>query len=159
MMGNVPNSPRLKEDSVTGIVATAEIDIAAPVSAVWNALTDPECIKQYFMGATVETDWQPGSPITWSGEYNGKPFADKGTIIEVQPERLLVLTHFSPMSGQPDAPENYHTITYHLAERDGKTRVSLNQDNNASDDEAEHARATWQSMLEGMKGIVEPAAT
>jgi uncharacterized protein YndB with AHSA1/START domain len=145
------------EEAMTGLVATAEIDIAAPASSVWQALIDPERIKQYFMGATVETDWQPGSPITWSGEYNGKPYQDKGTIVEVQPERLLVLTHFSPMTGQPDLPENYHTITYRLAERDDetKTNLTLSQDNNGSDDEVEHSRTTWQTMVEDIKRIVE----
>ncbi|MGH9099052.1 MAG: SRPBCC family protein, partial [Acidimicrobiales bacterium] len=133
---------------MANLVATVAIDIAAPASAVWHALTDPSCIKQYFMGATVETDWQPGSPITWSGEYNGKTYQDKGDIIEVQPQRLLVLTHFSPMTGQPDLPENYHTITYRLAEHNGTTNLSLNQDNNGSDEEVEHSRTTWQSMLE-----------
>ena len=123
---------------MAGLVAEAEIEIAAPASAVWEALTDPESIKEYFLGATVETDWKPGSPITWSGEYNGKPFQDKGTIIDAQPERLLVLTHFSPMTGQPDLPENYHTITYQLTERDGTTNLSLRQDNNGSDEEVEH---------------------
>jgi hypothetical protein len=29
-------------------------------------------------GATVETDWRPGSAITWSGEYNGQRYRDKG---------------------------------------------------------------------------------
>jgi uncharacterized protein YndB with AHSA1/START domain len=143
------------EEAMKGLVATAEIDIAGPASSVWQALTDPERIKQYFMGATVETDWQPGSPITWSGEYNGKPYQDKGTIIEVQREHLLVLTHFSPMTGQPDLPENYHTITYRLAERDDKTNLTLSQDNNGSDDEVEHSRTTWQAMVEDIKRIVE----
>jgi uncharacterized protein YndB with AHSA1/START domain len=140
---------------LTGLVATAEIDIAAPASVVWEALTDPERIRQYFMGATVETDWQPGSPITWSGEYNGQSYQDKGTVIETQPGRLLVLTHFSPITGQPDRPENYHTITYRLAEHDGRTDLSLSQDNNGNDDEVEHSRATWQSMLEAIKRLIE----
>lgn len=143
---------------MAGLVAVAEIEIAAPTSAVWRALTDPECIKQYFMGATVETDWQPGSPITWSGEYNGEPYQDKGSIIEVQPQNLLVLSHFSPMTGKPDLPENYHTITYRLDERDGKTHLSLSQDNNGSDDEVQHSRTTWQSMLESIKRLIEPSA-
>lgn len=140
---------------MTGLVAAAEIDITAPAPAIWQALTDPERIKKYFMGATVETDWQPGSPITWSGEYNGKPYQDKGSVIEVQPHRLLVLTHFSPMTGKPDLPENYHTITYRLVEHDGKTNLSLSQDNNGSDEEVEHSRTTWQNMLEAIKRLVE----
>jgi uncharacterized protein YndB with AHSA1/START domain len=140
---------------MTGLVAAAAVDIAAPASAVWQALTDPERIKMYFMGAAVETDWRPGSPIIWSGEYNGKPYQDKGSIIEVQPRHMLVLTHFSPMTGQPDVPENYHTITYRLAEENGRTTLSLTQDNNGSDDEVEHSRTTWQNMLESIKRIVE----
>ena len=31
------------------------------------------------------------------------------------------MTHFSPLSGEPDAPENYHTLVYELEEDDGKT--------------------------------------
>jgi uncharacterized protein YndB with AHSA1/START domain len=137
------------------LVATAEIDVAASPAAVWRALTDPERIKQYFLGATVETDWQPGSTITWSGEYNGRPYRDKGTVLEVQPEARLVVTHFSPMSGQPDVPESYHTVSYQLTERAGGTHLSLAQDNNASAEEVEHARTTWQGMLEALKRLVE----
>lgn len=140
---------------MAGIVATAEIDIAAPAAAVWQALTDPERIAQYFLGATVETDWQPGSSITWSGEYNGHPYRDKGTVLEVQPGKLLAVTHFSPMSGQPDVPENYHTITYRLAGTANGTHISLSQDNNASGEQAEHSRSTWQSMLATLKQFVE----
>lgn len=140
---------------MAGLVATAEIEIAAPPDAVWQALTDPACIKQYFLGATVETDWRSGSPITWSGEYNGRPYQDKGTVLEARPQTRLVVTHFSPMSGQPDVPENYHTVTYQLAERAGQTHLSLSQDNNASPEEVEHSRSTWESMLEALKGFVE----
>lgn len=55
--------------TMTNLIATAELDIAAMPKQVWQALTDPALIKQYFMGADVETDWKPGSPITWKGEY------------------------------------------------------------------------------------------
>lgn len=140
---------------MAGLVATAEIDVAASPAAVWRALTDPERIKQYFLGATVETDWQPGSTITWSGEYNGHPYRDKGAVLEVRPEARLVVTHFSPMSGQPDVPESYHTVTYQLTERAGGTHLGLAQDNNTSAEEVEHARATWQGMLEALKHVVE----
>ncbi len=140
---------------MAGLVATAEIEIAAPPAKVWRALTDPEAIKQYFLGATVETDWVPGSTITWSGDYNGRPYRDKGTVIEVRPSALLVVTHFSPLTGLPDVPDNYHTITYRLAEIGDSTRVSLSQDNNGSPDEVEHSRGNWQSMLGALKHFVE----
>jgi uncharacterized protein YndB with AHSA1/START domain len=140
---------------VTGLVATAEIEIAAPPSAVWGALTDPERIKQYFFGAVVETDWSPGSTITWSGEYGGRPYLDKGRVVDVQARSRLEVTHFSPMTGKPDLPENYHTITYELSPEGTGTRLSLTQDNNTDADAVEHARDNWQRMLEALKRVVE----
>ena len=135
--------------------ATAEIEIDAPPARVWQALTDPEQIKQYMFGSRVATDWQPGSSIVWKGEYEGKKYEDKGEILEVEPGRRLKLTHFSPLSGQDDRPENYHTVLYELEERGGTTRVSLSQDNNSSQEAAEHSRANWQKMLDGLKRVVE----
>ncbi|HEY7052089.1 MAG TPA: SRPBCC family protein [Mycobacterium sp.] len=136
-------------------IAKAEVDVDAPASGVWHALTDPDKVAQYFFGSRVETDWQPGSPIVWKGEYNGKAFEDKGEILEVQPNRLLKMSHFSPMSGQPDKLENYHTLTYELDERDGATHVSLSQDNNGSEEEAQRATANWEAMLAGLKKTAE----
>jgi uncharacterized protein YndB with AHSA1/START domain len=140
---------------MANFVATAEVDIEAPVTQAWIALTDPDTIRQYFFGAQVQTDWRPGSPIVWRGEYNGKPFEDKGEILDVEQNRLLRMTHFSPLSGQPDQPENYHTLTYELDEHDGRTHVVLSQDNNGSEAEAERATANWRAMLDGLKKTVE----
>ena len=92
-----------------GIVATAEIDIEAPVERVWSALVDPDQIEKYMFGSRVETDWQVGSPIVWAGEYDGKPYEDKGEVLAVDEPTRLSVSHFSPLSGQDDVPENYHT--------------------------------------------------
>jgi uncharacterized protein YndB with AHSA1/START domain len=140
---------------MTNLTARAEIDIAASPAQVWAALTDPAKIKQYFMGADVETDWRPGSPIIWKGEYEGTAYEDKGEIIEVDPNRHLEHTHFSPMSGQPDEPENYHTLSYELEQRGDHTNIVLTQDGNGSEAEAERASATWAAMLDGLKKTVE----
>jgi uncharacterized protein YndB with AHSA1/START domain len=140
---------------VAGLVAKADIDIAAPVSSVWHALTDPDVIASYFFGTRVETDWKPGSPIVWRGEYQGRPYEDKGEILEADTNRRLAVTHFSPMTGLPDEPQNYHTVTYDLQERDGTTHLSLSQDNNGDQTEADRASATWAAMLDGLKRTVE----
>ena len=46
---------------------------------------------------------------------------------------VLSVTHYSPMMGQPDEPENYHTLVYTLTAdgRDG-THLDLTQDGNES---------------------------
>jgi uncharacterized protein YndB with AHSA1/START domain len=136
-------------------VATAETEINASPAQVWAALTDPELIKQYMFGAQVETDWHPGSPIVWKGEYDGKAYQDKGEIIEIDPNLRLKVTHFSPLSGQQDVPGNYHTLLYELEGHGNRTRISLSQDNNPSEQEAEHAQANWKMMLDSMKTVIE----
>jgi uncharacterized protein YndB with AHSA1/START domain len=136
-------------------VATAETEISASPTQVWAVLTDPEQIKKFMFGAEVKTDWQPGSPIIWKGVYEGKEYEDKGEILAVEPGRLLKVTHYSPLSGQPDTPENYHTLTYKLAESGTTTRLSLSQDNNASEEEAEHSRGMWEMLVNGVKEAAE----
>ena len=136
-------------------MAIAETEIKATPDEVWSALTDPEKIKEYMFGSEVVTDWKPGGRIVWRGEYDGKPYEDRGEILEVAPPRQLKLTHFSPSSGQEDVPENYHTLLYDIEAVGEKTRVTLSQDNNKSEDEAAHSSANWEKMLSGLKDVVE----
>ena len=139
---------------MTGYVATAESDIDATPAQVWEVLTDPEQLKQLWFGAEVRTDWQVGSPITWSGEFEGKSYQDKGEVLAVEPGRLLKVTHYSPMTGQPDVPENYHTLTYELT-GDDSTHLKLTQDNNGSEEEAEHSRGMWEMLVAKVKEAAE----
>jgi uncharacterized protein YndB with AHSA1/START domain len=140
---------------MASLIATAQIDIAAPAEQVWKALTDPALIAEYFFGTHVDTDWQPGSPITWTGDYQGNAYEDKGEVIAVQLNRRLQVTHFSPMTGLPDEPKNYHTLTYELDDRGYTTHLSLSQDNNGDEAEAQRATENWTMMLAGLKKTVE----
>jgi uncharacterized protein YndB with AHSA1/START domain len=137
------------------LTATATETINAPVSAIWDALTDPAKIKQYLFGADVVTDWKEGSPIVYRGEWRGKSFEDKGRVLKVEPEKRLVCTHWSPMSGTPDAPENYHQVTYELHPSGNATQLSISQDNNDDEEEMQHSRQNWEVVLENMKNFLE----
>ncbi len=136
-------------------VARAKVTIDAPAASVWLGLTEPEMISRYMAGSRVETTWEVGSPITWNGEYDGNAYQDKGQVLEFEPPRRLVVTHFSPMMGQDDVPENYHRVSYDVAEDNGRTTVTLQQDGNESADQAEQFSANWQQMLDGLKAEVE----
>ena len=91
-------------------VARATVEIPAPAETVWDTLVDPEAT--WMMGARVTSTYVVGVPITFDGEWDGKPFQDHGEILEVDRPRRLRYTHYSPLSGQPDVPENYHHLTF-----------------------------------------------
>jgi uncharacterized protein YndB with AHSA1/START domain len=136
-------------------VATSVIKIGAPTSRVWSVLTDPAAIKEFMFGTDVVTDWTVGGPIVWRGVWDGKAYEDRGSVLEFEPGRRLVVTHFSPLSGQEDAPENYHTLTWTLEDQSGTTEFTLSQDNNASAEEAEHSKGMWDSLVKSVKAIAE----
>lgn len=134
-------------------VATSNITIDAPTSRVWSVLTDHDAIEEFMFGTDVVTDWTVGGPIVWRGVWEGKNYEDKGMILEIEPGRRLVNTHFSPLGGQDDKPENYHTLTWTLKDAGGKTELTLSQDNNATAEEAAHSKAMWDQLVEGVKAI------
>lgn len=139
---------------MSGQTVSVGIEVEAPVERVWQALTDPAIVQQYFFGTRLETTWEPGTPITWSGEYEGRAYADHGEVVEVVPPERLVVTHFSPVTGQPDVPENYHRQTYRLHDQGGRTYLRLDQDNTPPGSEAEF-RENWEQMLANLKDVVE----
>lgn len=144
--------------------STAQVStvIRASRKAVWNALTDPDLVREYFMGATVSTDWKVGSPITWSGEWKGKAYQDKGEILTAEPEERLRFSHWSPLTGADDTPENYHVVDIALGDdNDGNTNVTLTQSNlEGGVTDADRAgrsdyEKNWTTMLDGLRSAAE----
>jgi uncharacterized protein YndB with AHSA1/START domain len=136
-------------------IANASTTIDAPVAKVWRALVTPDTIKRYMFGATVVSEWKEGSPIVWKGEWKGKPYEDKGVIVRLDPGRTLRYTHWSPLSGVPETPENQHTVTIELAGEGAHTHVSLSQDKNHTEEERKHSEENWKTMLVGLKKVLE----
>lgn len=112
------------ENNITG---SAGITINAPASKVWEALTTPEVIKQYFFGTDAVSDWKVGSPLIFKGEWQGKQYQDKGTILESVPQKIFKYDYWSSMSGIEDKPENYVIITYELSEKDNATTLTVSR--------------------------------
>jgi uncharacterized protein YndB with AHSA1/START domain len=137
------------------LAAAASGPINADPAAIWAVITDPRQLGQAFFGATVDTDWRVGSPITYRGEWEGRSFEDKGEIVKFEPDKLLQFTHFSPLSGQPDIPENHHMVTFDLAPRGDGTELVITQTNAASQEERNHSEANWARVLNSIKHAAE----
>ncbi len=142
-----------------GYVAKRSIAINAPIAHVWDALVNPATIKQYMFGADAVSEWNEGSQIVFRGEWEGKEYEDKGVILRFEPERILQYTHFSPLSGLPDTPENYHTVTLELTGNGEQTQLSLSQDNNPTEKARAHSEKNWATMLSNLKRLLEEHRT
>jgi uncharacterized protein YndB with AHSA1/START domain len=136
--------------------AAVTLDINAPLEEVWNALVSPDQIKQYMHGADTVTDWGIGNPIVWRGEWQGKSYEDKGVILAFAPPTLLKYTHWSPLGGSADKPENYHTVSYELSGGVDTTKLRLVQGNNPTPAAADNmAKNAWGPMLQNLKKLLE----
>src|ERR1700752_4884357 len=129
------------------------VTIDAPAAKVWDALTTPDIIKQWFFGVDTETDWKEGSPIVHRGEWQGKPYEDKGTIVKGEPQRALVHTHWSPASGLPDSEEHYQRVAWTLDGQDGKTELTVTEVNLPSEEAKSVSDQSWQMVLDNLKKL------
>ncbi|HMK04069.1 MAG TPA: SRPBCC family protein [Ferruginibacter sp.] len=139
----------------SNIKAEVSINIHASIAKVWDALTRPEIIKQYFFGTNTITDWQAGSPIKFKGEWEGKSYEDKGTILEMQKNKLIKYDYWSSMSGIEDKPENYVIVSYQLSGEDDNVTVTVLQENIPDEKMKAHSAENWNKVLNGLKKVVE----
>ncbi len=137
------------------LIATSKIIINVPATKVWEALTTPALIKEYLFGTEAKSDWKVGSPITYSGVWEGNQYEDKGVILKIEPPKLLETSYWSVASGLADSPENYKKVSYALSEQDGNTEVTITQDNNATEEERDHSQKNWETVLQGLKKLLE----
>jgi uncharacterized protein YndB with AHSA1/START domain/DNA-binding transcriptional ArsR family regulator len=90
----------LEEDPVDKPSFVYTTYIKTTPERLWEALTDPVFTDRYW-GSTFQTDWKPGSPMTWS--QFGVTIADpEQVVLEADPYRRLSYS--------------WHTFTPELAE-------------------------------------------
>ena len=150
-----PDFARGERRSTNDSDTRTSIMIDAPVPKVWLALTTPELIKQWFFGVDTETDWTEGSSIVHRGLYQGQPYEDKGTIVKIEPGRLLVHTHWSSVSGLPDRPENYQEVSWTLNDDGGKTELVITENNLPSEAAKERSEQGWSAALAALRDLLE----
>jgi uncharacterized protein YndB with AHSA1/START domain len=138
----------------TDHLSTFQTIIKAPVEQVWKALTEPALVKQYFFGSDQETDWKVGSPIRWSGEYEGKVYVDKGIVKAFIPGQKLEYSYLSSWSGKEDKPENYLLVSYEVKSLPEGTELTITQSNYDAE-KASHSASGWASVTDGLKKLVE----
>ena len=139
-------------------VARVSVTIGASRAKVWDALVDPETIKQYMPVADVVSEWRAGSPILWTSEFQGKPFVVTGTVLRLESGRLLEYDHSRPIfrpAGAGRAPVTYQRVTIELSDEGTHTRVSVTERDNTTERELAHSEGGWRLALGNLKALLE----
>lgn len=137
------------------LIAKVSVIINAPVSKVWEVLTDPAQAKQWLSGEKDSSDWKKGNPIAYTGVWEGRTEDDKGIIVGIVPEKLLHTAYFSFLSGQEDKPENYANVIYEVSPENGRTLMTITQDHIETEGDLQHMEQAWGTVLAGMKNRIE----
>ena len=82
----------------TSISMNTGIALNVPVARAWAAMTEPEHVAKLMWGTQLDTTWEVGTPIFFRGEWEGKSYEDKGTVLAYEPLRLVSYDYHSSMS-------------------------------------------------------------
>src|SRR5579863_9219697 len=82
---------------------------------LWRALFEPEFTRQFWCGTWQESEWKPGA--SWRIMIPDGRVADSGEILEIEPQRRLVLSWRNEFRPELRA-EGYSRMTYELEQQD-----------------------------------------
>jgi uncharacterized protein YndB with AHSA1/START domain len=135
--------------------SSCSVTLRAPLSKVWEALTSPAIVKQYFFGTALETTWRVGSPLFFRGEWEGKPYEDRGTVVAFEPEARLSFNYWSAFSGKADVETERTIVEYALEAHAEGVRLTVRQGRFDSQARADDSAKNWQSVIDGLKRLLE----
>lgn len=134
-----------------------EVIINAPVANTWQALTEPELMKQWMFEDAIEivTDWKIGSPILIKGHLHEVAFENTGRVLQFEPYKTLSYEHLSSLSKLPDEPANYSVLEFKLEATAHQTHLILILSNFPTESIYKHLKFYWETTMGIVKKFAE----
>lgn len=140
------------------------IEINAPVSKVWDAITKRENTNEWALEFSsggpqfnIESTWKLGSPVLWKGQ-DGTVIVE-GNVTAVEQNRLLRFTVFDVRSPERPPVTDEDGITFQLSEENGKTTLRILQGDFSVMTDGEKYRdlsaEIWDKVLPKVKELTE----
>ena len=107
------------------------------------------------MMQTVVAMTQLVSIFIQNGNYDARPYQDKGNILESEPGKLLKYNYWTAWSGLDDVPENYSIVSYSLSPSGNQTTLELTQAGFANQEGLDHGQGGWDAVLANLKKLLE----
>lgn len=129
-----------------------EIYIKTTPERLWAAITDPEIRAKYNFGASVSSDWTPGSRFVM-GARDGSVALGEGENLEVDPPRRLVQSMRALWSDDVKS-EGFSRVTWEIEPIGDSCRLTVTHDQlrEGANDEL---YGGWPMILSGLKTWLE----
>jgi uncharacterized protein YndB with AHSA1/START domain len=120
---------------------------------LWEALTTPEFMKQYWYGVVAETDWRPGS--SWKLILPDGRTADTGEILEADPMKRLVIKWRNEFKPELKA-EGYTRCTMEIEQDGDIAKLSIVHEIDMPNSKTiEAVSGAWPRILSNLKSLLE----
>ena len=128
--------------------------IATTPEKVWNALTDPEMTKQYWVRRRNDSDWKAGS--AWQHrDYDDASLVDiVGKVVESAPPNRLVITWAFPEDAANQAKQS--RVTFEIEPFLGAVKLTVVHDELEPDSRMlQGITQGWPGVLSSLKTLLE----
>jgi uncharacterized protein YndB with AHSA1/START domain len=120
---------------------------------LWRALLDPEFTRRYWCETWQDCEWKSGA--SWQIMIPDGRVADSGEVLEIEPERRLVLSwrnQFKPeLRGEGDS-----RMTYELETRGEVVKLTVIHEMDKPDSKLIQAVSNgWPLILASLKSLLE----
>lgn len=142
---------------VNDVIITRSILLNARPERVWEALTHPKMTRQYYYNAEVDSDWQPGSTLRWSGNYQGREVNAEGKILDIVPGRRIKYSGFDRMVEGDVSRQGDIYITHEIIPQGSRTKLLTTIEHFEGDEtRAEYAAEQWDfEIMPRLQSLVE----
>ena len=120
---------------------------------LWRALTTPEFMSQYWLGATAEAEWRKGG--AWRLVFPDGRVADSGEIVDFEPPRLLAIKWRNEWK-QEFHDEGWSMCTMELEPLDDAVKLTVSH--TMQRENAKFIGAVgggWPRILSNLKSLLE----
>jgi uncharacterized protein YndB with AHSA1/START domain len=120
---------------------------------LWNALRDPEFSRQIWSEGWIDTDWEQGSP--WELRFPGGRVSDSGEILEIEPEKRLVLSWQHQVYPEMKA-DDLTRCTFDLEPVGESVKLTVVHECSKPDAKViEGVSSGWPHILSSLKSLLE----
>ncbi len=120
---------------------------------LWKALIEPEFTRRFWCNTTQESEWKPGA--SWKILMPDERVADSGEVVEIEPNRRLVLKWRNEFRPELKA-EGYSRMTYELEKEGNSVKLTvIHEIEKEGSKFIEAVSSGWPHILASLKSLLE----